>query len=88
MRVQITMLLGFVIGVLLFGTGLQWLIDETAGPCPAECPAWRSWVPVLAMAVAWAASSTGIHVLWQRIRPRKAPSAFEERIRHLKRGGR
>jgi len=88
MRVMISILAGCFLGFLLLGTGIQWLLDQIDWACTADCPSWRNWVFVLITGVAWVFFARVVHTVWQRISPEMAPSATEERIRHLRRGGR
>jgi hypothetical protein len=85
---MISIMAGFVLGFLLIGTGLEWLLDQMNGKCTVDCPSWRNWVFVVATGAAWVFFARVFYVVWERISPEMAPSATEERIRHLRRGGR
>ncbi|MCB2223544.1 MAG: hypothetical protein KQH83_05140 [Actinobacteria bacterium] len=88
MRVLVSLLVGFVVGGLLLSAGVEWVLDRAAGPCAADCGAYRDWLPTLVLAVGWAAAAWAVHTTWRHASPQRARSAYEERIRHLRRGGR
>ena len=87
MRMLISILIGFVLGFLLLGSAVAWLIDASAGHCTVDCPSWRDAIVVTVSALAWVALTVTTHLVWQRLRPQMAPSARQERIRQLRRGG-
>jgi H+/Cl- antiporter ClcA len=87
MRILASILAGFALAALLVGTGFEWLLDRAAGACSDECAAWRHWLVVVITLTAWVTASAAVFGVWERIKPREAPSAIEENIRRLRRGG-
>ncbi|MCJ7725551.1 MAG: hypothetical protein MUP76_04085 [Acidimicrobiia bacterium] len=87
MRVLVSILIGFVLGFILFGSGVEWLIDFAAGECRADCAGWREFTVMSTSTAAWVVFARLTHVVWQRIWPQMAPSARQEQIRQLRRGG-
>lgn len=87
MRILISLLIGFVLGFLLLGSAMEWLIDSAAGSCSVYCPEWRDAVTVTVSTLGWMLLTVVTHLTWQRIWPQMAPSARQENIRRLRRGG-
>jgi hypothetical protein len=84
-RVMVAILIGFAVGVLLFGSGVEWVMQRMAGDCWAtDCSHWRTTAYVIA-AAAWIAAGRAAYVLMERFRPEKPPSEFEDRLRRLRR---
>ena len=89
MRALIAILAGFAVGVLGYGSLLEWVLDSTAGPCPITgCEAWRTAVFYLTTGAVWIVAGRLTYLVMERIRPARPPSEFEQRLREVKRRGR
>lgn len=89
MRVPVSILVAFVVGVLPLVAGVEWALETLAGPCgETGCPAWRAVATYALTVPGWLLLAWGFHSLWERLRPEAAPTPEEEYMLHLRRGRR
>ena len=83
MRAMTSILIGFLLGFLLLGTAVEWVLNLAAGRCGVGCAGWRHVVFVAVTAIAWAVVARLTYLVWGRISPRPASPGMRGLIRRL-----
>ncbi len=66
MRLMVSILVGFFVGFLAFGSLVEWLLDLAAGRCDLGCAGWRRLVFVGTTSVAWMIVGRLFYLWWGR----------------------
>ena len=69
MRIMISILAGFFVGFLGFGSLTEWLLDVAAGRCDIGCAGWRHVVFLGTALLAWVIVGRFTYLWWNRTSP-------------------